>query len=291
MAGTISRLLAPHTDQKAREITSKQTSYFVATPYAPVVYSIAHALPGRVGFCIPQISEDAIYVKRLQALLNSQPEVISQQVNSVAGSIVITYKSGIMPDSEMRSYLASVIKAANNDVPAIEQPVYSSLEEADRTEDAKTAIEGDEESQEQTEIPTEEDAEIGKSDDAATENFPMSPLPGVPEPSYSLKSPSQESAKVAYSIAHAIPGRIRFRIPRIAQDPKYVQRLEALFKKDPAVTNERVNRSAASIVITYQPGKISNSQKLCLNVVEQAISYLSRLIQFAASDNCYGVKS
>ncbi|MEC4814298.1 MAG: hypothetical protein SAK29_13635 [Scytonema sp. PMC 1069.18] len=290
MAGIVSQL-APHINQQPREIVSKQTGDFVSTPYPPVVYSIAHALPGRVGFCIPQISGDAIYLKRLQTLLNSQSGVISQQVNTTAGSIVITYKSGIMSDSEMRSHLASLIQAANHDVPAIEQPVNSSLEKVDRKEDVKTVTKGDEHREEQTEITTQEDAEIEKSNDAATENFPMSPLPRVPVSS-SLTSPSQELTKVAYSIAHAIPGRIRFRVPRIAQDPTYVQRLEALFKKDPAVTNERVNRSAASIVITYQPGKIFNSQKLCSNVVEQAISYLSRLIQSAAIDNsCYGVKS
>jgi Heavy metal associated domain 2 len=272
MAGTTSGL-ASHPDEEARKIVEKQTDCLVATPHSSVIYSIAHALPGRVGFSIPKISEDANYVKRLQALLNSQSEVVSQYVNSLAGSIVITYKSGIMPDSEMRSHLASLIQAANNtDVPAIQQPVNSFLEDADRKEDSET--------QRKEDTKSKQDLEKLKG---------IVPVSVSPPPCISASS--QEPAKVAYSIAHAIPGRVRFRVPRIAQDPKYVQRLEALFKKDPAVTNERVNRAAASIVITYQPAKISNSQKLCLNVVEQAISYLSGLIQSAASDNCYGVKS
>lgn len=82
--------------------------------------------------------------------------------------------------------------------------------------------------------------------------------------------------KVVYSIAHAIPGRVRFRVPLIAQNPKYIHRLEALLKADPVVTSERVNSAAASIVITYnqQPSQTFSDR----------VSHLSRLIQAAAWD-------
>lgn len=95
---------------------------------------------------------------------------------------------------------------------------------------------------------------------------------------------AKQAAKVAYSIAHAIPGRVRFRIPRIAKDSKYVQRLEALLKADPLVSGKRVNSAAASIVITYKSGTMPNSKKRSLSLLEQVISYLSSLIQSAASD-------
>ncbi|QDL18406.1 hypothetical protein DP113_32825 [Brasilonema octagenarum UFV-E1] len=100
---------------------------------------------------------------------------------------------------------------------------------------------------------------------------------------------AKQPAKVAYSIAHAIPGRVRFRIPRIAKDSKYVQRLEALLKGDPLVTGKRVNSAAASIVITYKSGIMPNSKKPSLNLLEQVISYLSTLIQSAASDTVVSI--
>jgi Heavy metal associated domain 2 len=90
-----------------------------------------------------------------------------------------------------------------------------------------------------------------------------------------------QPAKVAYSIAHAIPGRVRFRVPRIAEDPKYVKSLEALLKAEPTVTSERVNRAAASIIITYKTEAMLSSQKSRQNVLQITVSHLASLIQSA----------
>jgi hypothetical protein len=45
-------------------------------------------------------------------------------------------------------------------------------------------------------------------------------------------------------------------VPRIAQDRAYARRLEKLVKADAQVTSVRINRDAASIVITYEGGVI-----------------------------------
>ncbi|MDJ0736815.1 MAG: hypothetical protein QNJ47_22570 [Nostocaceae cyanobacterium] len=63
------------------------------------------------------------------------------------------------------------------------------------------------------------------------------------------------SAKIAYSIAHQIPGRIRFHIPLLGQDKAYGRRLEKLLKNDPQVTNVRLNPDAASLAISYKSAK------------------------------------
>jgi hypothetical protein len=65
------------------------------------------------------------------------------------------------------------------------------------------------------------------------------------------------SANVAHTVAHAIAGRIRFHVPRIAQDRAYARRLERLLKTDPQVTNVRMNCDAASIAIAYQPSHVA----------------------------------
>lgn len=156
-----------------------------------LAYSITHALPGRVGFCIPRITQDPKYIKRLQALLKGEALVADAQFNIAAGSIVITY-DGIISDSEMRSRLADLIESANT-------------------------------------IPC--------------------------------------------SIAHALPGRVRFHVPEVAVDPKYVQRLETLLKADTCVTSERVNSAAASVIITYKPEAIPDAE---------IHSHLASLIQYAS---------
>ncbi|MGH7998372.1 MAG: HMA2 domain-containing protein, partial [Brasilonema sp.] len=61
-----------------------------------------------------------------------------------------------------------------------------------------------------------------------------------------------QPAKIAYSVVHAIPGRIRLNVPRVAGDRAYARRLERLLKTESQVTNVRVNCDAASIAITYQ---------------------------------------
>jgi hypothetical protein len=74
------------------------------------------------------------------------------------------------------------------------------------------------------------------------------------------KTNSIQSQKIAYSVVHAIPGRVRFNVPRIAQDLKYAQWLEKLLATDAYVTSVRVNRNAASIVINYKTNAMSDSQ-------------------------------
>lgn len=67
--------------------------------------------------------------------------------------------------------------------------------------------------------------------------------------------------KIPHAIVHAIPGRIRLRIPRLRYDPEYARRLEILLQADSSlVTTVRLKPAAASIAVTYNPKKISEFQ-------------------------------
>ncbi|MCC5661660.1 hypothetical protein LC608_32895 [Nostoc sp. XA010] len=68
------------------------------------------------------------------------------------------------------------------------------------------------------------------------------------------------SQKIFYSIVHTTPGRIRFRIPLLARDTEYGDQLRLAIESDPRVTNFRANPKAASIVINYKVGVISDNQ-------------------------------
>ncbi|MEH2304706.1 HMA2 domain-containing protein [Nostoc sp.] len=71
-------------------------------------------------------------------------------------------------------------------------------------------------------------------------------------------------AKLDYSIIHAISGRIRFHVPKIAQDRAYGRRLERIVKTDAEVTSVRMNFDAASIAIAYQSREIPLSHWVSL---------------------------
>ena len=68
------------------------------------------------------------------------------------------------------------------------------------------------------------------------------------------------SQKIFYSIVHTIPGRIRFRIPLLARDTEYANQLKLAIESDTRVTNVRINPKAASIVINYKVGVLSDNQ-------------------------------
>lgn len=71
-----------------------------------------------------------------------------------------------------------------------------------------------------------------------------------------IESSLSHNSQVVYSVVHAIPGRIRFHVPRLAEDSAYQQRLEKLLRLDPQVIQVRMNYHAASVLITYQPGDV-----------------------------------
>ena len=53
------------------------------------------------------------------------------------------------------------------------------------------------------------------------------------------------------SIAHAIPGRVRLKIPQLVIDPNFADHLKHALTNDEHVNSVRINRSAASIAINY----------------------------------------
>ncbi|MCC5640620.1 hypothetical protein LC593_33275 [Nostoc sp. CHAB 5844] len=83
------------------------------------------------------------------------------------------------------------------------------------------------------------------------------------------KTPSQQ---ISYSVAHAISGRIRFRIPRLSKDAEYANKLKVAIESKIKNAKVRINPTASSVVIHYPTGLILD---------EQMRSQLVHLIQTA----------
>lgn len=77
-------------------------------------------------------------------------------------------------------------------------------------------------------------------------------------------------------IVHRITGRLRLRIPRLGWDTDYANRLQRLNLKTNAITESRINRACASLIISYQEEKVTESAIL---------DYLQRAIQSADKQN------
>ncbi|MEM7591640.1 MAG: HMA2 domain-containing protein [Cyanobacteria bacterium P01_A01_bin.83] len=61
-----------------------------------------------------------------------------------------------------------------------------------------------------------------------------------------------------YAIAHAIPGRVRLKMPQLSLDNDFAQRLQTALNADEYVNQVRINRAAASIAINYDNQGLSD---------------------------------
>ncbi len=62
----------------------------------------------------------------------------------------------------------------------------------------------------------------------------------------------KRTVEVNYYVVHAIPGRVRFRVPLLANNLNYAQCLQKLLESDSRVTGVRINLTVASVAISYQ---------------------------------------
>jgi hypothetical protein len=83
-------------------------------------------------------------------------------------------------------------------------------------------------------------------------------------------------------IVHSIPGRVRFHVPLVAIDSQYTQKLKTLLKADCQVTNFRINRDAASVIVDYKPSIMPEPQMRSHgSAAVPSLSHLLSLIQSA----------
>ncbi len=61
-----------------------------------------------------------------------------------------------------------------------------------------------------------------------------------------------------YTIAHAVSGRVRLKMPQLAIDADFARRLKQALDADEYVNRVRINRPAASIAINYNNQGLSD---------------------------------
>ncbi|MBD2492737.1 HMA2 domain-containing protein [Nostoc sp. FACHB-280] len=94
------------------------------------------------------------------------------------------------------------------------------------------------------------------------------------KPSKNSTHHQTKTQQIAYSVAHEISGRVRFRVPRLAKDTEYANKLKVAIESQIKNAKVRINPTASSIVINYPSGLMAD---------EKMRSQLVHLIQIAPS--------
>ncbi|MGK7917900.1 MAG: HMA2 domain-containing protein [Prochloraceae cyanobacterium] len=69
---------------------------------------------------------------------------------------------------------------------------------------------------------------------------------------------ASESDLQGYTIAHAVPGRVRLKMPQLAIDADFARRLKQALDADEYVNRVRINPPAASVAINYHNQGLSD---------------------------------
>ncbi|MBW4611917.1 MAG: cadmium-translocating P-type ATPase [Desmonostoc vinosum HA7617-LM4] len=117
----VSTQIAPSPIASAQDSVKKQNGIvtlansngYLSKQTAKVTYKVVHAIQGRVRLRVPRLRSDPDYANRLQALLQSDPIVTSVRLKSAAASLVVTYNSSAIADTQMRSHLIRLLLAAH----------------------------------------------------------------------------------------------------------------------------------------------------------------------------------
>jgi Cu2+-exporting ATPase len=87
-------------------------------------------------------------------------------------------------------------------------------------------------------------------------------------------APSTSAGAIAYTIKHTLPGRIRYKIPRLIKDSDYADKLVHLLKQDRYVTAVKFKPDGGSLTVYYRTEQIEEAAMQ---------SHLADLIQAAPS--------
>jgi hypothetical protein len=75
----------------------------------------------------------------------------------------------------------------------------------------------------------------------------------------SPQTTTSQNDNESIKIIHAIPGRIRLRVPKLLKNPEYVQQLQEVLSTDSSVINLRISEGVASVAISYHTNGMPDS--------------------------------
>ncbi|MBD1937104.1 HMA2 domain-containing protein [Microcoleus sp. FACHB-68] len=238
---------------------------------------IVHAIPGRLRLrAVGSASESAL--ETVAELLRQQEGIYKVNINPQTGSLLATFDENRLPLQKLLGMLkqqgVSVAPSPSEDLPVPElwEPVSAALS-ATQLDSAIPLI-------------------VGM---LITQRLGIQGLPAIPlyliaagttrqvideqgmggliqQPLTAESSTQNSTSEIQHRLVHAVPGRLRFHVPRLADDAVYTRRLERLIESAAGVTSVRVNQTTASLVVSYKAGSVSllQMQSRLEALIEQA---------------------
>lgn len=120
------------------------------------------------------------------------------------------------------------------------------------------------------------------------DNRPFAPLPVL---RYNPSMPAKfDGPLAAIQVIHAIPGRVRLRVP-ILKTARHVARgLEALLSTQPGVIEATANTGCHSVTVVYEPA-VWTSESLCRLLQDRCLEELEEYASVALAEDTTGQSS
>ncbi|HEY9667302.1 MAG TPA: hypothetical protein V6C91_10890, partial [Coleofasciculaceae cyanobacterium] len=235
----------------------------ISAPFFHSNFQVVHAVPGRVRLRSTD-SELTPVLDEVAQQLRQQNGVCEVQTNPVTNSLVITFDERTLSLSKTLEILQTAGVSASEQTQPVSEVTLETLLSGNPdlpekgVQAAKSiiplvagmlvtgalGIEGllafpvymitDRMTREvikQIESITQEDNSVETAQENATE------INGKLATVVQEEQLDALQTEVTYTVVHEIPGRIRFRVPRLAEDVEYAQRLTALLKTDAKVVD------------------------------------------------------
>ncbi|MBD2043334.1 HMA2 domain-containing protein [Microcoleus sp. FACHB-672] len=238
---------------------------------------IVHAIPGRLRLrAVGSASESAL--ETVAQRLRQQEGIYKVNINLQTGSLLATFDENRLPLQQLLGMLkqkgVSVAPSPSEDLPLPElwEPVSAALS-ATQLDSAIPLI-------------------VGM---LITQRLGIQGLPAIPlyliaagttrqvideqgitgliqQPLIAESSTQNPTSEIQHRLVHAVPGRLRFHVPRLADDAVYTRRIERLIESAAGVTGVRVNQTTASLIVSYKAGSVSllQMQSRLEALIEQA---------------------
>lgn len=222
---------------------------------------IVHAIPGRLRLRAAGTGLESALETAAQ-WLRQQEGIYKVNLNLQTGSLLATFDENRLPSQTLLGMLAQqgVSAAAQPEVlpvPELWQPVSAALS-ATQLDSAIPLIVGMLITQRLgiTGLPAIPLYLIAAG--TTRQVIEEQGITATPVQPFTTESATQNPpAKIQHRLVHAVPGRLRFHVPRLADDAVYTRRVERLIESAADVTDVRVNPTTASLVVIYKAATVS----------------------------------
>jgi hypothetical protein len=230
----------------------------VTAPPTNIPMEVVHSTPGRVRLKARSKEIDIPTLKAITQQLQQYEGIYEVKLNYASGSIVVSFDVSTMSVSKLWEILEDL--NISDRTPAVTLPTTETVENQS-TLPVKTKVTLVEDLIDSL-VPTiacmlvNQNLKISGWRSVPVSLITSKLVRGIMEQLKTTEvgelTTEKKEETPSFQVVHSTPGRVRLRVPQVAKDVDYSQRLEQLILTTDGVNHVRINRSAASVAIAYE---------------------------------------